>query len=94
VIDTVAPLYPDRDTGLDNVARQILGETGPAARNIQNLLSGLGQLAEGESERAVNSIAKTLPIIGPVPIGRTGLSDVVHFKNPLDEDLNRYLFGN
>ena len=94
VIDTVAPLYPDRDTGLDNVARQILGETGPAARNIQNLLSGLGQLAEGESERAINSFAKTFPIIGPVPIGRTGLSDVIHLKNPLDEDLNRYLFGN
>jgi len=93
ILDTVVPLYPDRDTGLDALSRAILGEAGPASRNIQNIFTGIGQLAEGETERALNSIGKTLPVIGPVPVGRKGFSDIMHLENPLNEDLNEYLFG-
>jgi len=93
VLDFAVPLYPDRDTGLDALSRAILGEAGPASRNIQNVFTGMGQLVEGETERAVNSIGKTLPGIGPIPVGRRGLSDVLHLENPLNENLSEYLFG-
>jgi len=93
VLDFAVPLYPDRDTGLDNLSRAILGEAGPAARNIQNVFTGMGQLIEGETERAINSFGKTLPGVAPVPVARKGISDAFHLKNPLNEDLSEYLFG-
>ena len=93
VLDFAVPLYPDRDTGLDNLSRMILGEAGPAARNIQNVFTGMGQLIEGQTERAINSFGKTLPGVAPVPVARKGISDAFHLKNPLNEDLSEYLFG-
>jgi hypothetical protein len=63
----------------------LLGETGPAARNIQNLASGIGQAIEGDTERATNTVLKTAPAIGPWTGGRRAAADVLHGKDPLKD---------
>ena len=82
VVDVLYPLYPTRD---DRFMSTLLGETGPAARNIQNLARGIGQAIEGDTERAANTVLKTAPAIGPWTGGRRAAADVLHGKDPLED---------
>jgi len=94
VLDAVVPLYPQRFSGLDSLADKILGESGPAARNIQNVITAVGQGGEGETERMVNSFAKVAPVIAPVNSLRGAAVDITHLRNPLPDSLNNFLFRN
>jgi hypothetical protein len=94
VLDAVAPLYPERFKGLDSIADKILGESGPAARNIQNVITGIGQAASGDTPRAVNSFMKTAPYVAPLPSARNAAVEVTHGRNPLPETVNEFFFGN
>ena len=66
VVDAVAPLYPQRDNGLDWIFNTIVGEAGPSVRLLSNLVTGAGNLAEGQTERGVKNLGKTLPIVAPL----------------------------
>lgn len=94
VLDAVAPLYPERFKGLDSIADKILGESGPAARNIQNVITGIGQAASGDTPRAVNSFMKTAPYVAPLPSARNAAVEITHGRNPLPETVNEFFFGN
>jgi len=82
VVDVLYPLYPNRD---DRFMSTLLGETGPAARNIQNVARGIGQAIEGDTERAANTVLKAAPAIGPWTGGRRAAADIMHGKNPLED---------
>jgi len=92
VFDAVAPLYPSRD---DNIATALLGETGPSARNISNVVKGIANIAQGEGERGANSLLKTVPLFSTINQGRKAAINIPQGKpaeleltNPLDDLLN------
>ena len=66
VVDTVAPLYPQRDNGLEWVFNTIVGEAGPSVRLLSNAVTGVGNLAAGEAERGFRNLGKTLPMVAPL----------------------------
>ena len=82
VVDALYPLYPDRD---DRFVSTVLGETGPAARNIQNVVKGVGNLLVGETERGLNNVLKAAPWLGPFTGTRKSTVELAHGKNPLDD---------
>jgi len=103
LVDLVVPLYPQRDSGFQWLSNAVLGEAGPTARILGNMATGLGQLTQGETERAVNNMAKGFPVIAPMTKMRHGLTDIAHGKNPFrykpdviedNVDLRDYLFRN
>jgi len=83
IADAIVPLYPQRNEGIEGFINAIVGEAGPGARNIQNVLSGTGQLLEGETERAANTLFKTAPLIAPATGARRAGADILHGDNPL-----------
>ena len=76
VVDAIAPLYPQRDDGLEWIFNTIVGEAGPSVRLLSNMASGASNLATGETERGVKNLAKGLPMIAPLTGTRNALGRV------------------
>lgn len=100
IADAIVPLYPQRNEGIAGFVNLIAGEAGPGARNIQNVLTGAGQLIEGEGNRGLNTLVKTAPIIGPATGIRRGAADLLQGENPLKgkelpdtQDLKSFFLG-
>ena len=74
VVDVVAPLYPERSRGLDWLFNTAVGEAGPSARVLTNAFESASNLAQVETQRAVNSALKATPIIAPFTGTRQALS--------------------
>jgi len=89
LVDVAYPLYPDRDEGIEWLANAVLGEAGPAARNIQNVLTGTQQIMGGDTERGVSNLMRTAPYIAPATEVRHRATDVVHLKNPLKDEIGQ-----
>jgi len=89
VADAIKPLYPDRD---DSLATTLLGESGPSARNIMNVLSGTKKVLEGKGESGANAFLKSVPVTSTINQLRRGAIDAGQgnkpeftFTNPLDD---------
>jgi len=97
IADAIKPLYPQRTKGIEGFLNAFIGESGPASRNIQNVISGTGQLLEGKVERGVNTLAKTAPIVAPATGARRSLGELAVGKNPLKDietpDIKQFFFG-
>jgi len=97
VVDALFPLYPDRDDWLFSL---LVGEAGPTARNISNIVTGMGQIigAEDQSDatRGVSNIYKTLPFVGPASESRRAAAgattDILSGQNPA-RTIEDYLFN-
>jgi hypothetical protein len=76
VVDAIAPLYPQRDNGLEWLFNTIVGEAGPSVRLLSNITTGASNLATGETERGVKNLAKGLPMIAPLTGARNALGRV------------------
>jgi hypothetical protein len=96
VVDALFPLYPDRDDWLFSL---LVGEAGPTARNVSNIVTGVGQLIGAEDQadatRGVSNIYKTLPFIGPASESRrtaaSATTDIFAGKSPV-RSIEEYLF--
>ena len=82
----VVPLYPQRGDGLDYWSQMFLGEAGPTARALGNVATGIGQLTDGDTERALNNALKVAPVIAPFTGTRHWLVDKAHGKPDRDAE--------
>jgi len=75
VVDALYPLYPDRDDWLFNL---LVGEAGPSARNISNLITGTGKVISAtdadEVASGVNTMLKPVPLFSTFPDARRGIT--------------------
>jgi len=94
VFDAIKPLYPSRD---DTLAYTLLGETGPSARNVTNVIGGLIDISKGEGEVGANKVLKTVPIVSTINQLRKATvkgaqgedpRPYLEFTNPVDDVLS------
>ena len=93
VVDALYPLYPDRDDWLFSL---LVGEAGPTARNVSNLVTGTGQIISAEDQkdatRGLSNIFKTVPgIAGSNDIRTTAAqatTDIFSAQNPVEDLFN------
>ena len=67
LLDKAFPLYPERSSG--GITDWVFNETSdesPAISNLKRLASGVGNLLEGDLQRAGKKFAKSAPLVGPI----------------------------
>jgi len=74
VVDLIHPLYPDRD---DWIMSRVLGEAGPAVRNISNVVTSTQQMLTDDTvDRGLKNLFRSAPYIGPVSGAREVAKEV------------------
>ena len=63
----------------------VVGEAGPTVRNISRVADAIGDLTQGETERAVAKFAGVTPGVGPFTGARYGIADAFHGENPIPD---------
>jgi len=90
VADLAYPLYPDRDEGLGYLFGKVVGEAGPSARNIANLVGAGGDFIQGKGERGLRNAFKSAPGIAPFTGIRSMAARGITGQSPIETKEETY----